>query len=123
MKTGTQAPEEEQVLVAAPAAAVVVAPAADLVIEEDPTPALHTYTHQLDSLIVDEEALACLLSPGDQFKSLPGPPPPSPEVPLRTIPVLSGGSSSSSRSFDTEVRLSVLCVGRGSEDVSLNSCI
>lgn len=61
---------------------------ADVVVEEESTPAVHNYTHQLDSLVADQEALASLLSPGDQMKSLPGPPPPSPEVPARTMPVL-----------------------------------
>lgn len=97
MKTTGQQPLEEEQITVAP----VLPVPADVVIEEDSPPSLN-YMHQLDTLTANAEHLASLLSPGDPSGRLPGPPPPSPEVPSRSIHTLPPGTK---RSFDTcEVR-------------------
>ena len=97
----------------------------EVVVEEDASPP-RAYLHQLDTLSATTETLTSLLSPGDQSRSLPGPPPPSPEVPSRTIPALPvAASGSGGRSFDSEVRalsLSLACVFVCMPLASADSC-
>jgi hypothetical protein len=103
-----QPPVEEEQITIVPDATTTATPAAvaDIVPVKDekvPPPSLGSHVHQLDTLSVTAEHLSSLLSPGDPCGFLPGPPPPSPEVPSRSIHTLPG---SSGRSLDqtTEVR-------------------
>ena len=99
--------DEEQVVTVA-----TTTVSAEVVIEEDTSPPM-TLVQQVDTLSATPDALACLLSPGDQSRSLPGPPPPSPEVPSRSI------ASLPTRSLDNEVS----AAGDGSDRrVLANAC-
>ena len=98
MPAADQPPVEEEHITVAPAVAV----AADVVEEE--APVSRKFMHQLDTLSATADHLTSLLSPGDPSGFLPGPPPPSPEVPSRSINTLPSGTT---RSFDAVGEVSI----------------